>query len=57
MLQIGSVYKTIKSRENRVRVTIGGDRLENKGNKTAIPENLTTIKIHLNSAISTKKAR
>ena len=49
--------RPLKVEKNRVRVTIGGDRLDNNRNKSTIPATLTMIKIHLNSTISTKDTR
>ena len=42
---------------NRVRVTIGGDRLEHDGHKSTVPATLSTVKLHLNSIISTPGAK
>ena len=47
----------LKTEVNRVRVTIGGDYLDYDGFKSAIPATLSTVKIHLNSVISTPKAK
>ena len=49
--------RPLKAEKNRVRVTIGGDRLEYEGNKSTTPATLTTVKIHLNSTMSAKEAR
>lgn len=43
----------MKSEIHYVRVTIGGDRLEYDGFKSTVLAILTTVKIHLNSVIST----
>ena len=49
--------RPLKEEKNRTRVTIGGDRLEHEGSKSTAPATLTTVKIHLNSIVSTNKAR
>ena len=42
---------------NRTRLTVGGDRLEYNGKTSTETAGLETIKIHLNSTISTKDAK
>ena len=42
---------------NRTRLTVGGDRLEYNGKTSTKTAGLETIKIHLNSTISTKDAK
>ena len=49
--------RPLKEEKNRIRVTIGRDRLEYEENKSIVPATLTTVKIHLNSFISTKVAK
>ena len=49
--------RLLKEEKNRIRVTLGGDRLEYEGNKSTVPATLTTMKIHLNSIISTKESK
>jgi len=46
-----------KVEKRHVCVTIGGDRLEYNGKTVTVPATLTTVKIHLNSTISTPNAR
>ena len=46
-----------KTEVHRVRVTAGGDRLEYEGNASTDTASLTTVKVLLNSTISTKDAR
>ena len=43
----------LKEEVNRVRVTVGGDRLEYNGFINTILAVLSTVKVHLNSTIST----
>ena len=49
--------KPSKSDSERVRLCVGGDRLEFDGNIITPTADLTTVKILLNSTISTKDAR
>ena len=49
--------RPLKSEKNRVRVTIGGDRLEHEVNIPTTPVTLTAVKTHLNRTMSTKEAR
>ena len=46
-----------KDEERRVRLTVGGDRLEYFGNSSSTPASLTTFKILLNSVVSTRRAK
>jgi hypothetical protein len=46
-----------KEKQNRCRITAGGDRLEYHGNTTTHTASMETIKIHWNSMISTRGAR
>ena len=56
-MQTSGIHQAIESREKRVRVTIGGDRLEHEGNMSTIPTTLIIAKIHLNSTMFTKESR
>ena len=47
-------YRPTKKDPNRTRLTIGGDRINYPGNCGTPTVNLLTIKLHLNSTISTK---
>ena len=49
--------RPLKAEKNRVRVTIGGDRLEYEGNMSTTPATLTTVKTHLNSTMPTKEGK
>ena len=49
--------RPLKEEVNRVRVTVGGDRLEYNGQTHTVPAALSTVKIHINSTISTPGAR
>ena len=46
-----------KEVKKRVRLTVGGDRIEYDGDLSTPTAGLTTVKIHLNSTISTPGAR
>ena len=46
-----------KAEVNRVQLTAGGDRLEYPGITSTDTTSLTTVKVHLNSVISTPGAR
>ena len=46
-----------KDEINRTRLTVGGNLLEYKGKTSTESASLETIKIHLNSTISTKDAK
>ena len=48
--------RPLKEEKNRISVTIDRDRLEYEGNKLIVPATLTTIKIYLNSVVSTNEA-
>ena len=56
LLQIGCNYSTFEKEVNWVRVTIRCDTLEHKGCKSTVPDPLATVKIHLNSIMSTLNA-
>ena len=49
--------RPLEAEKNRVIVIIGRDRLEHEGKMSTTPETLTTVKMQLNSTISTKEAR
>ena len=46
-----------KAVKKRVRLTVGGDRIVYNGNLSIPTAELTTVKVHLNSTISTPGAR
>jgi hypothetical protein len=49
-------YKPHKKEKERVRLTVGGDRLDYSGNVTTSMANITTFKILINSTLSTEDA-
>ena len=49
--------RPLKSEKHRVWVTISGDCLEYDGFTSTVLATLTTVKIHINSTISTPNAR
>jgi hypothetical protein len=49
-------YKPHKQEKEHVRLTVGGDRLDNSGNVTTSTADITTFKILVNSTLSTKDA-
>ena len=55
-VKLVSTIRPLKAEVNRVRVTIGGDRLQCEGDTACVPSSLATVKIHLNSTISTPGA-
>ena len=56
-VKLVSTIRPLKEEVNRVRVTVGGDRLEYNGFTNTVPAALSTVKVHLNSTISTLGAR
>ena len=56
-MTIVCTHKPSKSNPERVRLCVGGDRLEYDGNIRTPTADLTTVKILLNSTISTKEAK
>ena len=50
-------YKPNKSDPHRVRLCVGGDRLDYDGPLKTPTDDLTTVKVHVNSTISTQGAR
>ena len=56
-VKLVSSMRPLKSEVHRVRVTIGGDRLEYAGKTSSVPATLQAVKILLNSTISTPNAR
>ena len=52
-----STIRPSKTETHRVRVTVGGDRLDYAGDTTTHCASLTTTKLLLNSTISTPDAR
>jgi hypothetical protein len=49
--------KDHKEEKERTRLTVGGDQIENPGNKATRTAGLTTAKILINSVISTLGAK
>jgi hypothetical protein len=49
-------YKPHKQEKERVRFTIGGDKLDNSGDVTTSTADVTTFKILINSTVSTEDA-
>jgi hypothetical protein len=49
-------YKPHKKGKERVRLTVGGDRLDYSGNVATSTADITTFKILINSTLSTKDA-
>jgi hypothetical protein len=49
-------YKPHKQEKERVRLTIGGDRLDYSGDVATSTADITTFKIIINSTLSTKDA-
>ena len=54
---INQHHPTFKTEVNRVRVTIGGNRLECDRFKSTVPKILIIVKVHLNSLFSTPGAK
>ena len=52
-----AAWRPEKDKPNRCRITAGGDRLQYHGNTTTHTASMETIKIHINSTISTINAR
>ena len=50
-------YKPHKSESNRTRLTVGGNLINSPGDVATGVADITTIKLHLNSTISTNGAR
>jgi hypothetical protein len=49
-------YKPHKQEKERVRLTVGGDRLDYSGDVATSTADITTLKILINSTLSTKDA-
>jgi hypothetical protein len=49
-------YKQRKRKKERVRLTVGGDRLDNSGDVATSTADITTFKILINSTLSTEDA-
>jgi hypothetical protein len=49
-------YKPHKKEKERVRLTVGGDRLDYSGDVVTFTANITTFKILINSTLSTEDA-
>ena len=56
-VKLVSAIRPLKEEVNRVRVTVGGERLEHNGFTHTVPAAISTVKIHLNSTISMPDAR
>ena len=56
-LRIVSALKPHKKEKRRIRFTVGGDRIDYKGNVSTPTSDLTTVKILLNSVVSTPGAQ
>ena len=52
-----AAYRPEKLNSRRIRITVGGDRIIYDGNVSTKTADLATVKIHLNSVISTPNAR
>ena len=52
-----AAYRPEKANPRRIRITVGGDRIEYDGNVSTQTADLTTVKTHLNSVISTPNGR
>jgi hypothetical protein len=50
-------YKPNKTEKHRVRITVGGDRLNYNGETATPTADITTFKILINSTLSTKDAK
>jgi hypothetical protein len=50
-------FKPNKTEEHRVRLTVGGDRLDFNGDTTTSTADITTFKILINITLSTTKAK
>ena len=50
-------YRPHKSEKHRTRITVGGNRLQCTGDTATPTASITTVKMHLNSTASTKRAR
>jgi Reverse transcriptase (RNA-dependent DNA polymerase) len=55
--RIVSAHRPTKEKPYRMRLTVGGDRVEYNGEVSTKSADLTTVKLMLNSVISTKDAR
>lgn len=49
-------YRPEKEKKHRVRITVGGDRVIYEGEVSTKAADLTTVKTHMNSVVSTKDA-
>jgi hypothetical protein len=50
-------FKPNKNEKHRVRMMVGGDRLDYSGDTTTSTTDITTFKILINSTLSTQKAK
>jgi hypothetical protein len=55
--RIVAAFRPKKEKKYRVQITVGGDRVIYKGEVSTKTADLATVKVHLNSVISTKDAR
>lgn len=55
-LRIVSELKPLKAETKRVRFTVGGDKIENPGNVSTPTADMTTVKLLLDSTLSTPNA-
>jgi hypothetical protein len=56
-LRIVAAYKEHKTEKHRIRFTVGGDRVDYGGPVSTPTAELSTVKCHLNSVVSTPGAR
>jgi hypothetical protein len=56
-LRVVAAFRPEKDNPHRVRFTAGGDRIDYAGDVSTKTADMTTIKIHLNSVLSTRRAR
>ena len=55
--RVVSAYRPEKENPRRVRITVGGDRIDYPGLTSTKAADLTTVKLHINSVLSTPNAR
>ena len=56
-IRVVTAYRPEKAKPKRVRITVGGDRIDYDGNVSTKTADLAVVKIHLNSVISTRDGR
>ena len=49
--------RPLKEEKYRVRITVGGDKLDFCGDTSSVADSLATVKLILNSVVSTKGAK